>query len=195
MLLDIKLGLVWALLVGAIFGEPFTLWWFLAGAAFALLPDIDALIELSMSGTISGKTAGAHRTLLHQPLLYVPVVVVVWVFAGSAWGILLMLGIAGHFAHDLVGMGYGVRLFWPFSKRWYKCFSSKDGEIHYDRRHLVVSWSDEEMRALLDRRGNDAWLRDHMTYHWHHRWTILGQFVVTIAVAAALVWIVSEMRR
>ncbi len=187
MLLDIKLGLAWAILVALVFEETITLGWLAAGIAFALLPDLDFWFEYLRRGTVGGKVIDLHRTLLHAPLTYIPVALGIGHLAGTAWMTLFVLGVLGHHIHDSMGMGYGVRWLWPFSTRWFKLFSAKDGELHYDFDHLFVSWSDEEIRALVARRGNDTWLTEDIRYHREHWRTALWKLVLTLIVVTLLI--------
>jgi hypothetical protein len=187
MFLDIKFGLLWGFLVGLFFSQPLMPLWFLAGVLFALLPDIDFWIEYAMRGTVGGTVIGAHRTLLHNPIPYLLITLFVGALFGPAWMTLFALGVFGHFVHDLCGMGYGIRLFWPFSDRWYKCFSGKDGEIHYDFGHLYCSWSPEEMRALVAARGNDHWIQEELRYLYEHRLSLFLKLLATLIGIGALV--------
>lgn len=187
MFLDIKLGLLWAFLVGLFFEQPLTPEWILAGVVFALLPDIDFWVEYVERGTVGGKVISTHRTLLHNPITYIPIALFIGTLFGPAWMALFVLGVFGHFAHDLAGMGHGIRIFWPFSDRWYKFFSSKDGELHYDLDHLVVSWSPEEMRQLVAERGNDDWIKEDLRYMYTHRFSIFFRLLAVIIGIGVLV--------
>lgn len=187
MFLDIKLGLLWAFLIGLFFERELTPLWIVSSVLFALLPDIDFWIEYAMRGTVGGKTMGAHRSLLHNPIPYIPAALFIGASFGPAWMTLFALGVFGHFAHDLSGMGLGIRLFWPFSERWYKCFSSKDGEIHYDFGHLYCSWSPEEMKALVESRGNDNWIKEELRYMYRHRLSIFLKLLAMLVGIAMLV--------
>lgn len=181
MFLDLKLGILWAVLVGFVFGEPITFLWILAGILFALLPDIDFWIELAERGTVGGKTLGAHRTLLHNPLPWIPVVILIGVFSGPAWMTLATLGIFGHFVHDTMGMGFGVRWLWPYRLNFYKIFSDAEGNIHYDRHHLrPVSWTPEALKKVIAEKGNDHWLEEDLAYAKRHAWSILFKLVTLI---------------
>ncbi|MEP7162288.1 MAG: metal-dependent hydrolase [Candidatus Moraniibacteriota bacterium] len=174
MFFDIKLGVLWAILVGLLFGEPITPWWILAGVFFALFPDIDFWIEYIQRGTVGGKVLGAHRTLLHNPLTYIPVVIITGTFFGSAWMTLASIGLLGHFIHDTMGMGFGVRWLWPFSLNFYKIFSDRAGAIHYDYHHLSpVSWTPAELANVIREKGNDNWLSEDLAYMRLHVWNIL----------------------
>jgi hypothetical protein len=187
MFLDIKLGLLWAFLVGLFFEQALTPGWILAGVSFALLPDIDFWIEYIERGTVGGKIIGAHRTLFHNPIPYIPAALFIGTLFGPAWMTLFVLGVFGHFAHDLSGMGYGIRLFWPFSDRWHKFFSSKDGEIHYDFDHFYCSWSPKEMRELVESRGNDNWIKEELRYMYEHRLSIFLKLLAALIGIGVLI--------
>ena len=181
MFLDFKLGLLWSALIDFIFHLPLSLPWFLAGIVFAFLPDIDFWIELAQRGTVGGKTLGAHRTLLHNPILYLPLALFIGAFFGTAWMLLFVLGVFGHFIHDSMGMGFGVRWLWPFSTRYYKIFSDRSGNIHYDIAHLMpLSWTPEEVAVVIQEKGNDNWLREDMTYMRNHAFSIVIRFILFI---------------
>lgn len=187
MFLDLKLGLLWAFLIGLYFEQTLSPVWILSGVVFALLPDIDFWIEYIERGTVGGKTIGAHRTFLHNPLPYIPIAVLIGLLYDLPWMALFSAGVMGHFIHDLSGMGYGIRPFWPFSNRWYKFFSAKDGEIHYDFKHFVVSWSPEEMKTLVANRGNDNWIKEELWYMYEHRFAIFIKLLLTLIGIGVLV--------
>ena len=171
MLIDIFAGIVISLGVGHIFEVPLTPLWLLAGALFALLPDIDFFIEFFQRGTVGGKKLGSHRVLTHIPLLFVVPAVLLYVFVGMPLAILFTLCILWHFAHDAHAMGYGYRLFYPFSPKFYKFFSDKEGNYRYDFAHFVTSWTREEVDMLHQKHGNDHWIQDHLRHHaskWHN---------------------------
>jgi LexA-binding, inner membrane-associated putative hydrolase len=187
MFLDIKLGLAWAFLVALAFDHPLTAAWILWGVVFALLPDIDFWIELARRKTVGGKVLAEHRTLLHNPIPYIPVALFVGTFFGPAWMTLFSLGIVGHFLHDSMGMGWGIRWLWPFSERWFKLFSDREGAVHFDRSHLLVTWSDRELRELVAQQGNDGWLREDIDYAKTHWRLIALRLSLAIVAIAALV--------
>lgn len=190
MFLDIQLGLVWAVLTALMFGEPLTWEWVALGVCFALLPDLDFWVELVRRGTVGGKELGAHRTLLHNPLVFLPAVAGCFVWGGPALGTLAVLGIYGHFVHDSIGMGYGVRWLWPFSGNFSKLFSDREGGIHYDLAHAQWTvWTRAEVERLHREHGNDAWLREDIRYHMRKlpfHLIILGFFGLLVYVL--VVW-------
>lgn len=184
MFLDFKLGLLWAFLIGILFHHPLTLGWFLGGILFAFLPDIDFWVEYAQRGTVGGKFLGAHRTLLHNPLTLVPFIIFIGVFFGPAWMTLAAFGIIGHFIHDSLGMGFGVRWLWPFSARFYKVFSDREGNIYYDLAHLKpISWTQEEVQKVIQEKGNDNWIQEDIAYAKRNAASILLKllfFILTL---------------
>lgn len=187
MFLDLKLGLAWAFLLAIFFEKTITLQWLAAGVVFALLPDIDFWLEYLKRGTVGGKVIDLHRTLLHAPLTYVPIALFIGTAYGPEWMFLFAFGVYGHFVHDSMGMGYGVRWLWPFSTRWYKFFSNRAGEIYYDYDHFFVSWSDAEMRALVEQKGNDNWLKEDLGYMRRHWFTLLFRLLVVVGAITLLI--------
>lgn len=165
MFIDILAGILISLGLSFLLEIPLTPTWILLGAFFALLPDADFFIELAQRRTVGGKKLGAHRVLTHIPLLYIFPSAFLYFFFGLPLAILFTLCILWHFLHDSRGMGYGYRLLYPFSNRFYKFFSDKEGHYRYDLDHLVVSWTKEEVEALHEKYGNDHWIQDHVRYH------------------------------
>ncbi|QQS21361.1 MAG: metal-dependent hydrolase [Candidatus Moraniibacteriota bacterium] len=194
MFLDLKLGLLWAVVVGIAFHEPITVSWILASILFAFLPDIDFWVELARRGTVGGKTLGDHRTLLHAPLLYLPAAVGMWWWLGPAWATLFSIGVFGHHIHDTMGMGFGVRWLFPFSKNFYKIFSDKEGNIFYDREHLrITSWNPEELRVVLQEKGNDHWLQEDLAYARKHAFSTAARLFFS-ALLFLIVLVLLHMR-
>lgn len=190
MLIDILVGILLALGVTHIFNIPPTGEWILLGAIFALLPDIDFIFEFIKRGTVGGKKLGAHRVLTHIPLLFVLPAALLYVFFGAPVTALFTLCIIWHFVHDSNAMGYGNRLLWPFSKRFYKFFSDKQGNYQYNWSHILVSWSKSEVEALHAQHGNDAWIQDHLRHHatrWSYSLVLLLQSCILIFLLLLIV--------
>ncbi len=190
MLIDILAGILMSLGVAHIFEIQITLWWLLLGALFALLPDVDFLIEFIQCGTVGGKKLGSHRVLTHVPLLFLIPAVLLYIFMSTPLALLFLLCILWHFAHDIHAMGYGYRLFYPFSTRFYKFFSDTEGNYCYDLSHLVTSWTRTEVEALHKKHGNDTWIHDHLRYHatkWHASVVVLLRYCVIIFLLLFLI--------
>ena len=188
MFLDILLGLLWATLTSFVFDVPLTPWWLFLGVVFALLPDLDFWLEYLKRGTVGGKILGAHRVLTHIPLLFVLPAIFLFIYGSPALGILFLLGVYGHFIHDATGMGYGYRLFYPFSPLFYKFFSDTDGNISYTKKHFMVRWTRAEVESLHERYGNDHWIRDDIQYHLTH-WPKLLREILFLILALTLIYL------
>ena len=193
MFLDLKLGIVWALLVGFVFGEPITIFWIFMGVCFALLPDIDFWIEFAQRGTVGGKTLGAHRTLLHNPLTYIPLTLFIGSVFGPAWMTLFGLGVFGHFVHDSMGMGWGIRWLWPLSLNWHKFFSDREGNIRYGFKHFFVSWTPTEMTQVITAKGNDNWLKEEFDHSKHNLFSLSLTFLAFFLSLVFLVLLVQKL--
>ena len=158
-------GFLFSLFTATFFDIPLTWQWVVLGMLFALLPDIDFFVEFLQRGTVGGKTLGAHRVLTHVPLLFVIPGIALWYFFGIPLAILFALSITWHFLHDSHAMGYGYRMFYPFSPKFYKFFSDREGDYHYDFKHFFMGWSQDEVRVLHQKYGNDHWIQDHLRHH------------------------------
>lgn len=179
MLIDILAGIILSLGVAHIFEMPLNPWWILLGAIFALLPDLDFFVEYFQRGTVGGKKLGAHRVLTHIPLLFVVPAILLYVFVSTPLAILFLVCILWHFAHDSHAMGYGYRLLYPFSNKFYKFFSDKEGNYKYDTKHILTSWTKAEVETLHAKHGNDDWIQDHLRHHateWQKRVVVLLRY-------------------
>ncbi len=191
MFLDILLGTFWAFITSVVFDVPLTPLWILLGIIFALLPDLDFWIELARRKTVGGKVLGDHRVLTHIPLLFVIPAILIFIYGGAALGTLFVLGVYGHFVHDATGMGYGYRLFYPFSPLFYKFFSDKDGNICRDRNHFCIRWTRAEVEDLHHKHGNDNWLRDDIRYHLSHPWKLFRELMI-LAIILFLLYLITH---
>lgn len=158
MLLDIAIGILLALGTSSYFEFYPSGEWILLGICFALLPDIDVFYEMyKRGGKLAGKELGGHREWTHYPLLYPPVVLLVGFIWGKEVGMLMGLGLVWHILHDLSWTGWGIAVFGPFSKRYFKFFANQDGSLTVSR--LVASWDKEELREVVRIYDRDDWLK------------------------------------
>ncbi|MEK7110779.1 MAG: metal-dependent hydrolase [Patescibacteria group bacterium] len=123
---------------------------------FALLPDADFFLHALRRGNVFGKWAHEHRDLFHKPLLYIPLGVLALLPFGGEFVQVFVVASLFHFLHDTVGMGWGVKLFWPFSKRNYKFFG---GEDKLFSSKFMTSWSDKELREMVAARNAENWVK------------------------------------
>lgn len=157
MFLDIGIGIIVAVFVRDFFPtDSFSL---LVGVAivFSLLPDLDFFLGWAKGWR--GKNTHLHRSLFHVPFLYVLIVgIFVWVVGGWSWSALFVVLSLSHFLHDSVGIGWGVQWLRPFSSRWYKFLSDKNGSFKYKK--FLVSWSDKELLNFARQHGRDDWFEN-----------------------------------
>jgi hypothetical protein len=178
MLIDALAGFIFATITAYFFDIPLSLEWLLLGALFALLPDVDFFVELAKRKTVGGTKLGAHRVLTHLPFLFLPLGIILFFFFGKEVTTLFVLGTLWHFAHDAHAMGYGYRILWPFSDRFYKLFSDHEGNYRYDINYFLVSWTREEVEALHKKHGNDRWIQDHLQHHARRWWRVVRALLV-----------------
>ncbi|MDP3015176.1 MAG: metal-dependent hydrolase [bacterium] len=157
MFLDIALGILLSIGMSLYFNIELTLLLISMGIVFVLLPDIDFFIELARHGNVGGKVIREHREVTHFPLLYIPLVVLIFFIFGKMWGVFFGLATLFHFVHDSIGLGWGIRWFWPFSKNAYKFFSEKNGKFS---KRLVVSWRKDELIDTVAKYGDPNWIKN-----------------------------------
>lgn len=153
---DIGFGFLIAVITAHVFGVPITTTLVIICSIAALLPDIDFLVEFFRHGSVGGTVIREHRELLHFPITFIPFIALVWVLFGSVWGFVFLMGTLTHFLHDTVGIGWGIKWFWPISTRAYKLFSDERGRPAW----TATSWSAEEMPRLAKEHGVEHWIRD-----------------------------------
>ena len=117
MLADIGIGIFSAIIASKFFQVKITLLVVLIGIAFALLPDMDFLVEWIKRKKMPGKFSHEHRNLFHFPLLYVPVGLFVTFWFGWIYLFLFVFNSLLHFLHDSFGIGWGIKWLYPFSEK------------------------------------------------------------------------------
>jgi hypothetical protein len=147
---------------------------------------VDVFVELAKRGRVGGKVQGPHRELTHFPLSFIPVLAIVYYYFDPVWFWLFSFGIFFHFLHDSIGMGWGIKWFWPFSRRSYKLFSEKDGRLF--SKNFVASWSPEELKPAIEKYGDDDWFRNF--YIKLHPIAILELLVFIVSIVVLLYYIV-----
>lgn len=157
MFLDIGVGILLAMLTSKLFSLSLTFPLIFLGVAFTLLPDIDFLIEYANHKSVGGKEIREHRELMHCPLTYTLNFFLPWIIWGNAGLFLFLSATFAHFVHDSVGIGWGIKWLFPFSKKNYKLFSGKNGSFS---RRLIVSWKPDELKAVVGEYGDPNWIRN-----------------------------------
>jgi hypothetical protein len=174
LLADWANGLFAVLIASWWFGvEP--LWWhFAIGLVLSHAPDLDAIPELLRRGRVaaSAEHPHDHREALHYPIILITLAVLVAYFI-PYWGTIFLVAVALHLINDLYGTGWGIKLFWPLSKKNYKLLGRRVNRLEYilksdgdweqqpeSERKLrwLVSWSPEELPGYMTRWGIDDWI-------------------------------------
>ncbi len=156
------------------------------GILFSLAPDLDVFVELAKRGRVGGRVQGHHRELTHFPLTFIPISAVIYYYFGPVWFWLFVFGIFFHFMHDSIGMGWGIKWWWPFSKKAYKFFSEKNGRL--SSKKLIVCWQPEELKKVIYTYGDDHWLRNF--YIRLHPIAIFEFLFFIVSIAVLLYYVV-----
>jgi hypothetical protein len=149
MFIHLLAGSLIFLLFGKIFYVEVGRMYLLLGAFCGLVPD---LISYILSWAVKfNKWSHTHRDNFSHSVFFPSIVLVVALFHDS--NLVIMIGVAmlTHPFLDLFGIGWGVKLFYPFSKKTYKMF--------YRERVLTV-WNQEEVDAEAGKFGDDNWVRN-----------------------------------
>jgi len=156
MLLDGGLGIIGAIIFAHILQiniSPLVLG---TSILFALLPDIDFIFGW-IKHTELKHVSHEHRDLLHYPLLFLPIGFLVIAYFSFTYACLFIILSFLHFIHDSIGIGWGVLWLYPFSKKYYKFFSEKNG--HFSKK-LIVSWTHEEQHEASTQFGDKDWFKN-----------------------------------
>ena len=154
--LDIAAGIFISFGLAGSPGLPLGLDFVVLCVLFTLLPDLDFIFYIFREGGVTGKWAHQHRDLLHKPLIYIPIGVLFFLPFGLQIIEAFVTGSVFHFLHDAVGMGWGIKLLWPFSKKNYKFFG---GEQKLFTRTFVTSWTDAELHTMVSARNDENWIK------------------------------------
>lgn len=157
MFFDVGAGILLSILISWYFKLKLTFFIVMSGITFSLLPDIDFIIEFLRHKSVGGKVIREHREITHYPLAYIPVIILALVLFGKIWALLFVLSIFFHFLHDSIGIGWGIKWLYPFSKKSYKFFSEKDGRFS---KKFIVTWGPEELTKTVELYGDPDWIRN-----------------------------------
>jgi hypothetical protein len=166
MFLDIGLGIVSSILVSEYFGIPLGSGLVFFGILFALLPDSDFIAHILQKKS-ARHNAYEHRSILHLPLLYIPLgAVVLFLMFGPAWALLFALTSFFHFAHDSFGIGRGVQWLYPFSGNGYAFFYMHSRKIRRGLWQWVFVFDKEAVARFDAEHGDDDWIKN-IYLSWH----------------------------
>ncbi len=182
MLLDIGVGIIASIALDHFFVDiPFP--YFLAGGiVFALLPDMDFLLTLKKR---TAEKSHEHRNIFHYPLIFIPAGIIVFSIFDYRWTVLFAVTTLLHFIHDSIGVGWGVRWLYPFTRKHYAFF------YHYDTwrnglpKKLFYAWSPEDVDRLSSQYGDKEWIKN--IYLKFHPYAIVELLVFLFALVILLV--------
>jgi hypothetical protein len=146
MLLDIAFGLFLGKYFSVTYfnNEVFIIY---LGVFFALLPDIDFITNYSYNKTKkSFLKKFVHRGVIHTPIFYISLallfLVLSYIFNFSPTLIwMFLIGTMYHLFHDLIVIGRGIMIFYPFSKYRLKIFpdNGRDGYL----KTKILWWNED----------------------------------------------------
>jgi membrane-bound metal-dependent hydrolase YbcI (DUF457 family) len=121
----------------------------LLGAFWGIAPDP---ISYVMSSAIkTNKWSHTHRDNFSHSIFFSGIVLFIAILLDARFAIMASVAMLTHPLLDLFGIGWGVKLFYPFSKKTYKLF--------YNDRILVV-WDQGQVDAEVEKFGDDNWVRN-----------------------------------
>lgn len=182
MFADIGFGILSTILVSLIFKIQPGFWMFSAGAFFPLAPDFDFLYYYPRRGDT--KNDYRHRDLIHYPLIYLPIgSIIFWIIFGKIWALLFLIASFCHFLHDSIGIGWGIKWFFPFSKTNFAFFYLYSKENKKGLCKPILSFNEEELKEAVKIHGDSNWVEN--IYHkWH--WIAIIELVIFIISLAIL---------
>jgi len=162
---DIGIGIILSIAFAHFFGIDLSWVLVMFGVLVSLGPDIiDGLPRLK---TMFSENAHKHRDGAHYPLYYIIAgsIIVSLVLPWGLAGVFLFVLISViHFLHDCIGVGWGIRMFYPFSKKYFKFFSP-DLDLHNKRVSTYIStekiisiWTKADVQKINHIHGRKDWI-------------------------------------
>jgi len=173
--LDIGLGFLVAIVITKLTMLPLDVNVLMFAVIFSVLPDFDFPLHLAKKG--QKELHHEHRDLFHNPLIFLPIGFLLISFININMALLFFFCVLFHFIHDSIGMGWGVRWLYPFSKRYYKFFSKKDGKMS---KNFLSSWAPQEQREVALQFGDPDWLKKYLRGSPHLLLELLV-FIISLA--------------
>jgi hypothetical protein len=179
--LDIGTGLVLGVLVEYLFHKNYGLLTPIVGVCFALAPDLDFIMHWMRHRT--ARNASHHREVLHVPLIYLPVGILLLLPFGVMWSFLFAATSLAHFIHDSIGIGWGVPWLYPFTDNSYSFLYHLENNIDKPRlphRWLYI-WPRKATDWLARRYGDPDWIKN--IYLKPHPYAAIEYAIMVIGVA------------
>ena len=139
-LFDIGAGILISHLLAKIAGLPTSIFLYIAGIFFSLLPDLDILWQQIREGKINGY----HRNSpLHWPIFTIFIVYILIGEFSSFFAAVAILCLLSHYFHDTLEGEVGIKWLAPFSEKNFS-IKKKDGKISF-----VVKPAELRQRCLV----------------------------------------------
>jgi hypothetical protein len=164
---DAGLALITLSLTSLFFDTPVTLALAIWVFFFSYAPDVDGLIHYATTGKLVADLENGrdHREGLHYPLLWLLVfAVVIYFFGLTIWTASALVATMMHFLHDTIGVGWGVKLFFPFDSGSYKLFSKKYINADISLTPVIVRYSPEELEKTLKEIAVSVWIEPYFCH-------------------------------
>jgi membrane-bound metal-dependent hydrolase YbcI (DUF457 family) len=162
------------LIFGKIIGFQISAYFLLFGGLMGIVPDI-----LSLGNKLTNnKWAHEHRNGLHHSIFFPFLIFITVLPFHFDWAIIISISILTHPIIDLYGLGWGVKLFYPFSNKIYKIF--------YKGKIIYVFQNDEEQKQEAKKHGMDDWVKQiYFTGNWYgfYEWACLALFLILLILA------------
>lgn len=144
-------GLIF-LFLGNHFGFEVNKTFILTGAFMGIFPDILSYVfSFKSLQKLKTKNAHAHRDNFSHSIFF-PLLIIIYALVFSDDFIFLSgLAMLTHPFLDLYGIGWGVKLFYPFSLRTYKLF--------HDGKFLHVWKEQKEIDDIVNARNDNNWIK------------------------------------
>lgn len=148
------------ILLGPWLGFELSAEFLIVGAFWGILPDILSFF-LNQRVNYQSKWFHKHRDNLSHTI-FLPLIIFLLTLLLAGWKISLLISLAAatHPLLDLFGIGWGVKLFMPFSQKTYKLF--------FRNKFIYTFKDDEEIDRLVREIGSDDWFR-RAYFSIHHR--------------------------
>lgn len=165
MFLDFGAGIFVSIFVSYFLKADISIWLILFSVACAVLPDMDFVYFYPKRHDT--KYDHKHRDIIHYPLLYLPIgTIVFWLVLGKVWAIIFLLASFLHFAHDSIGIGWGVKWLFPFSKTNYSFFYLVGKPPIKKKFGFIYILSQEKLPGIAQKYGDPNWV-ENIYYKWH----------------------------
>lgn len=188
MFLDIGVGIIAGILLGNYFGLGLGSLYILVGILISVLPDLDFIYYFLKRGKDKDRKEDyLHRDLIHYPLIYLPAGFLIFYIAGGvAWAWLFFVCSLLHFIHDSIGIGWGIKWLWPFSKNNFAFFYIYSGKKKGGLKKLLFSFDKKELAKIASEHGDKDWVRN-IYFKWHP----IAIIELLVFAAAAVLFVIS----